>query len=109
MAALPGITGEPKVTDFERHISVEEHVSQLEVPVENPLQVNVPRKQVPTQFRGKKSVFVESDPELLEPYSVADPDPGSGAFLTPGSSIHYRFFPDPGSRIPDPKPTFLRA
>jgi hypothetical protein len=32
--------------------------------------------------------------------SVADPDPGSGAFLTPGSGIRNRFFPDPGSRIP---------
>ncbi len=31
-------------------------------------------------------------------------DPGSGAFLTPGSEIRNRFFPDPGSRIPDPKP-----
>jgi hypothetical protein len=44
--------------------------------------------------------------------SVADPDPGSGAFLTPGSGIRNRFFPDPGSRIPDlrsqiPKPYFL--
>jgi hypothetical protein len=40
--------------------------------------------------------------------SVADPDPGSGAFLTPGSGIRNRFFPDPGSRIPDPgsKPIF---
>ncbi len=41
--------------------------------------------------------------------SVAAPDPGSGAFLTPGSGIRNRFFPDPGSRIPDPKPTCLRA
>jgi hypothetical protein len=40
--------------------------------------------------------------------SVADPDPGSGAFwpLDPGSGIRKRFFPDPGSRIPDPKTTF---
>jgi hypothetical protein len=41
--------------------------------------------------------------------SVADTDPGSGAFLTPGSGIRNRFFPDPGSRIPDPKTIFLRA
>jgi hypothetical protein len=34
--------------------------------------------------------------------SVADPDPGSGAFLTPGSGIRNRFFPDPGFRISDP-------
>ncbi len=33
-------------------------------------------------------------------HSVADP--GSGAFLTPGSGIRNRF-------IPDPKPIFLRA
>jgi hypothetical protein len=38
-------------------------------------------------------------PIILE--SVADPDPGSGAFLTPGSGIWNTFFPDPGSRIPD--------
>jgi hypothetical protein len=30
--------------------------------------------------------------------SGADPDPGSGAFLTPGSGIRNRFFPDPGSQ-----------
>jgi hypothetical protein len=32
--------------------------------------------------------------------SVADPDPGSGAFLTPGSNIRNNFFS--GSRISDP-------
>jgi hypothetical protein len=43
--------------------------------------------------------------------SVADPDPGSGigCFLTPGSGIRNRFFPDPGSGIADPKTIFLRA
>jgi hypothetical protein len=36
--------------------------------------------------------------------SVADPDPGSGAFLTPvpGSGIRNSFFPDPRSRILTP-------
>ncbi len=34
----------------------------------------------------------------MEPTSVADPDSGSGAFLTPGSGIRNRFFPDPGSQ-----------
>jgi hypothetical protein len=34
--------------------------------------------------------------------SIADPDPGSGAFMTPGSGIRIGFF-----RIPDPKPIFL--
>jgi hypothetical protein len=35
--------------------------------------------------------------------SVADPDPGAGAFLTPGpgSGIRNKFIPDPGSRMPD--------
>ncbi len=33
--------------------------------------------------------------------SVADPDPGSGALLTPGFGIRNRFFPDLGSRIPN--------
>ncbi len=41
--------------------------------------------------------------------SVAGPDPGSGAFLTPGSGIRNRFFPDLGSRILDPKPIYFRA
>jgi hypothetical protein len=48
--------------------------------------------------------------------SVADPDPGSGigCFLISGSGIRdlgsrIRFFPDPGSRIPDSKTIFLRA
>jgi hypothetical protein len=40
-------------------------------------------------------------------YSVVDPDPGSGAFLTPW--IRNRFYPDPGSQISDPIPIFLRA
>jgi hypothetical protein len=40
---------------------------------------------------------------------IRNGDPGSGAFLTPGSGIQNGFFPDPGSRIPDPKPILLRA
>jgi hypothetical protein len=33
---------------------------------------------------------------LLNPFSsVADPDPGSGAFLTPGSGIGFFRIPDP--------------
>jgi hypothetical protein len=34
---------------------------------------------------------------LIRALSVADPDPGSGAFLTPGSGIRNRFFSDPFS------------
>ncbi len=37
---------------------------------------------------------------FVHPTSVADP--GSDAFLTPGSGIRNGFFPDPGSRIPGP-------
>jgi hypothetical protein len=50
---------------------------------------------------------------IMHVSSVADPepDPGSGAFLTPGSGIWNRFFPDRGSRISDPGPQthILRA
>ncbi len=65
-----------------------------------------------TKKTGKHSIVVlsnllpTSESEFNETFklniSVADPDPGSGAFLTPGSGIRNRFFPDPGSRIPDP-------
>jgi hypothetical protein len=41
--------------------------------------------------------------------SVADLDPGSGAFLTPGSGIRNRFFRDIGSRIPDSRTICLWA
>ncbi len=36
--------------------------------------------------------------------SIADPDPGSGIWclFDPGIGIRKRFFPYPGSRIPDP-------
>jgi hypothetical protein len=35
--------------------------------------------------------------------TISVADPGSGAFLPQGSEIRDEFFPDPGSRIPDPK------
>ncbi len=34
-------------------------------------------------------------------HSVADPDPGSGAFLSPGSGMDKKQDPDPGWKIPD--------
>jgi hypothetical protein len=43
-----------------------------------------------------EKIFSGPPPVSITP-SVADPDPGSGAFLTPGSGIG--FF-----QIPDPKP-----
>ena len=49
----------------------------------------------PAQYRYGNKIYVRS---------VTDLDPGSGAFLTPGSGIRNRFFriPDLGSRIPNP-------
>jgi hypothetical protein len=41
-------------------------------------------------------------PGQQERLVISVADPGSGAFLTPGSGIRNRFFPDLGSRIPDP-------
>jgi hypothetical protein len=41
--------------------------------------------------------FYSSRP-IDPPGSVADPDPGSGAFLTPGSGIQKKISPDPGFR-----------
>jgi hypothetical protein len=60
-----------------------------------------------------RQVFICPSPRTLYPptpyTSVADPypgsgirDPGSGALLTPGSGIRNGFFPDRGSRIPNP-------
>ncbi len=52
-----------------------------------------------------KIPFADSVTECVQVFlsaSVADPDPGSVAFLTPGSGIRNRFFPDLGSRIPNP-------
>jgi hypothetical protein len=37
--------------------------------------------------------------------SVADP--GSDAFLPPGSRMNFFWIPDPGSQIPDPKGMFF--
>ncbi len=44
------------------------------------------------------------DTDFRRPYTVpiSVADPGSGAFLTPGSGIRNRFFLDPGSRFSDP-------
>ncbi len=65
-------------------------------------------------FYGQKQQSSTLKDEFIN--SVVDPDPGFGAFLTPGSGIRNRFFPDLGSRIPDlgfripgPKPILLRA
>jgi hypothetical protein len=38
--------------------------------------------------------------------SVADPDPGSGVFLTPGSGMGKSQHPDPGSGMDNPDHIF---
>jgi hypothetical protein len=72
-------------------------------------------KENHSYLKKAKRIFSLDEPRyrtrLIDKISVADPDPGSGAFLTldpdPGSGIG--FFPHPGSRIPDPNPIFFRA
>jgi hypothetical protein len=44
--------------------------------------------------------YQDYDQKPQQNCSVADPDPGSGAFLTHGKNVF---------RIPDPKPIYLRA
>jgi hypothetical protein len=48
-------------------------------------------------------IYSVSSIKVINVYSVADPDSGSGAFLPQGSGIWDEFFPDPGSWILDPK------
>jgi hypothetical protein len=49
------------------------------------------------RIRTKMSRICNTD-SYMKKYSVADTDPGFGAFLTPGSGIRNRFFSDPGSQ-----------
>ncbi len=42
--------------------------------------------------------------QTVEFWSVADPDPGSGAFLTPGSGMGKKSWSGPGFRIRDDQP-----
>jgi hypothetical protein len=51
---------------------------------------------------GKKLQLKKKLKFFLDQTSVADPDPGSGAFLTPGSGMGFFRIPDLGSRIPRP-------
>jgi hypothetical protein len=54
--------------------------------------------------RIRSGIDIPDPQHSIVALSVADPNPGSSAFLTPGpgSGIRNRFFPDPGSRIPTP-------
>ncbi len=64
------------------------------------------RIRLPTRMRNHATLITESVQAgtILFLGSVADPGPGSGAFLTPGPGygIRNRFFPDLGSWIPNP-------
>ncbi len=55
--------------------------------------------QVNRSLVGKKYFALQD--RTVSP-SVADPDLGYGALLTPGSGIWNKFTPDPGSRIQNP-------
>jgi hypothetical protein len=56
-----------------------------------------------SKLQKKPSALKREHPALQNmKFSVADPDPESGAFMTPGSGIRNRFFPDLGSRISNP-------
>jgi hypothetical protein len=50
----------------------------------------------------QKLAFFPSFAPFSVKSSVADPDPGSGAFLALGSEICFFWIPEPGFRIPDP-------
>jgi hypothetical protein len=64
----------------------------------NPLEIFAdPEHGFPVKQTGRKS-----DQKQCCGSGSGIRDPGSGAFLTPGSGIRNRFFPDPGSRISDP-------
>ena len=39
---MPEVAGQPKVPNLEGHVAVEKEVAQLQVPVEDPLHVDVP-------------------------------------------------------------------
>ena len=73
--------------------TVPEEQKNTEDMLDSSPQPKVPYISYETSYR--LSLFLEG---TLPFYSVADPDPGSGAFLTPGSRIRNRFFPDPGSQ-----------
>ncbi len=66
---------------------------------------NVPGARYGSPSLILKPILVLSSLQII---SVADPDPRFGAFLTPGFGIRKRFFPNPGSRIPNPKPYFRK-
>ncbi len=66
--------------------------------------------QDPSHMLHGKLCFTKLEQETHQiDISVADPDLGSRTRCLFDPWIRHRFFPDPGSRIPDPKPIFLRA
>jgi hypothetical protein len=78
-----------------RHLGLEVLAWIFVDEVENARQADVGQGQTLTHQPGLKGKHAS-----FQGISVADPDPGSGAFFNPGSEIG--FF-----RIPDPKSIFL--
>ncbi len=66
------------------------------------LRVKVSITQIDTWSNSRQRMLKFRSDTPIGYCTVADPDPGSSAFLTPGpgSGIQNKFFPDLGSRIP---------
>ncbi len=54
-----------------------------------------------TNLNIETGTSFHSDHGLAKETSVADPDPGSGAFLTPGSGMGKKSGPESGMNNPD--------
>ncbi len=61
---------------------------------------------IPSFLHSIIQSFIHSFIHPLIHSSVADPDPGSGAFLTPGSGMGRSQHPDPGSGMNNPDHIF---
>jgi hypothetical protein len=83
------------INSYSEGPAAEQQQQQQQQPVFNNLSriFQTPQQQTPCQASFLYTSCVRG--------SVADPDPGSGAFLPPGSGIRIRdkFFPYPGFRI----------
>jgi hypothetical protein len=71
-------------------------------PLKSATKIKANYKQV-VQFQKLHNCRRKTDTETI---SFSDPDPGSGAFLTPGSGMGRSQHPDPGSGINNPDHIF---
>jgi hypothetical protein len=72
--------------------------SRHEIPPPLPSQQQFKKFKVGTKILPYFSLFSHFAHNLKTVLRIRIQDPGSGAFLTPGSGIRNRFFPDPGSQ-----------